>query len=233
MKVTLLNPEESKKLFYWWGMMSKVCYDTKTNTPEKIGKGCYNSGHNSGGRTQYILFQIDDCPRLTTDQVVRHEEGVEKNVQSFRYVNKDCFTYEIPIEIKNNEALVMKYINHMNNTIKLYEEIQSWVLSKGKTQERANEQARYVLPMATHGSFCIGFTVEGLIHFCQTRLCIRTEDIHRRLATMIRDETLKILPELKEKLVPNCQWLLWCPEGKNGCGAYPTRKELMNKLKEN
>ena len=233
MKVTLLNPEQTKDLFYWWGMASKVCYDTVTNTPEKVGKGCFKSGHNSGSRSQYILFQVDDCPRLTIDQAVRHEEGVMKNVQSFRYVSKDSFAYEIPVEIKDNEALVMKYVNHMNQTIALYEEIQAYVLSKGKSHERANEQARYVLPMATHASFVIGFTVEALIHYCQARLCTRTEDKHRELAKMIRDEAVKILPELKPRLVPACQWLLWCPEGRASCGAYPTREQLQEKIKSN
>ena len=230
MKVTVLNPEESKKLLYWWGVTSKVCYNTQTDTPEKVGKGCYNNGHNSGSRSRYILFQVDDCPRFTIDQAVRHEIGVIKNVQSFRYVNKDRFAYEIPVEIKDNEALVMKYVDHMNKTIDLYEEIQSYVLSKGKTQERANEQARYVLPMATHSSFVIGFTVEALIHYCNARLCVRTEDVHRELAKKIRNATLALdaVPGLEERLVPNCQWLLWCPEGKRGCGAYPTRNQAKN-----
>lgn len=33
MRVTILNPEESKKLFYWWGQASKICYDTKMDDP--------------------------------------------------------------------------------------------------------------------------------------------------------------------------------------------------------
>lgn len=232
MKVTLLNPEQAKSLFYWWGVMSKVCYDTKTNTPEKIGKACYNSNHNSGGRTQYIMFQVDECPRFVIDQAVRHEDGVAKNVQSFRYVNKDCFAYEVPVEILDNPTLVSEYHTHMLNTIDLYERIQSHVLEKGKTKERANEQARYVLPMATHSSFAIGFTVEALIHYCQMRLCVRTEDVHRELAQKIRDAAIAVLPELKDKLVPKCQWNLWCDEGHSSCGAYPTRKELKEMVEE-
>lgn len=235
MKVTLLNPNQANELFYWWGMMSKVCYDTKTNTPEKIGKACYHSNHNSGSRTQYIVFQIDDCPRFVIDQAVRHESGVAKNVQSFRYVNKDSFAYEVPIEILDNPILVSQYHNHMFDAINLYEHIQSHVLEKGKPQERANEQARYVLPMSTHGSFTIGFTVEALIHYCQMRLCVRTEDKHRELAQKIRDAVLEELPELKDRLVPKCQWNLYCDEHIS-CGAYPSRKELkelIKKVKEN
>ena len=226
MKVTILNPEEAKELFHWWGVASKTCYATETDHPESIGKGCMYSGHFSGSRARYILFQIDDCPRFTIDQAVRHEIGVMKNVQSFRYVDKSCFAYEIPEEIKDNETLLAKYHQHMMNTIELYTEIQSYVYEKTNSHERANEQARYVIPMATHGSFVFGLTVEALIHFMNMRLCVRTEDVHRKLAHLMKHATLEILPELKARLVPNCQAYLWCPEGKKSCGAYPTKKEL-------
>ena len=83
--------------------------------------------------------------------------------------------------------------------------------------------------MSTHGSFVIGMDIEALIHFCHTRLCVRTEDIHRELARAIRNATLEILPELKDILVPNCQYLLWCPESK-GCGAYPTKEKLKEQI---
>lgn len=229
MEVSLLNPDQAKELFHWWGMASKVCYDTKTNKPQAIGKHCMNSGHFSGSRSQYILFQVDNCPRFVIDQCVRHEEGVMKNVQSFRYVGKNSFAYEMPSEISCNSLLVERYTEHMTNTIALYEDIQSFVLSKTNSQERANEQARYVLPMSTHSSFVIGMDIEALIHYCNARLCVRTEDVHRELAKKIRNAVLEVLPELKDKLVPNCQHLLWCPESK-GCGAYPSKNELKEKL---
>lgn len=230
MNVKILNPEQAKELFYWWGMTSKVCYDTKTGNPTPIGKHCMADGHFSGSRSQYILFQVDDCPRFTIDQIVRHENGVMKNVQSFRYVGKNSFAYEIPSEIKDNSVLLTKYHCHMIDTINLYDEIQEYVKLKTNSQERANEQARYVLPMATHSSFVIGMDIEALIHFCNMRLCVRTEDIHRLLAMEIRDCVLEVLPDIKDKLVPNCQYLMWCPEGNKGCGAYPTKKELKEKL---
>jgi hypothetical protein len=45
----------------------------------------------------------------------------------------------------------------------------------------------------------------------------------------MRDAALEILPELKEYLVPQCQYLLWCPE-EHGCGAYPSRNELQKTI---
>lgn len=226
MQVSILNPEESKQLFYWWGIASKVCYNAETNNPESIGKHCMETGHFSGSRSQYILFQIDDCPRFTIDQFVRHEIGVMKNVQSFRYVDKHSFAYEVPEDIKDNAEILTRYHLHMMNTIDLYKDIQDYVKEKTCNIERANEQARYLLPMCTHSSLVVGMDIEALIHFCNMRLCTRTEDKHRELAQKIRNAVLDILPELKDLLVPNCKKLLYCPEGKRGCGAYPTKDEL-------
>jgi hypothetical protein len=52
------------------------------------------------------------------------------------------------------------------------------------------------------------------------------------LAMGIKKATVEILPELRDKLVPNCQALLWCPEGKASCGAYPTKNQLKDIIKK-
>ena len=232
MNVTILNPEETTKLFEYWGKASCVCYDTETNAPEKVGKGCMNSGHFSGSRGRFILFKVEGCPRFTIDQAVRHEVGVMKNVQSFRYVGKDSFVYEVPAEITDNVELLSKYHTHMMNTMELYSDIQEYVFNKTGSHERANEQARHVLPISTHADFVIGLTVEALIHFSNSRLCVRAEDKIRELAKLFKNATLELLPELKNKLVPNCQYLLWCPEGKMSCGAFPTKEQLKKLISE-
>ena len=229
MKVELLNKDEVKELFKHFGRTACVCYDTKTNTPEKIGKHCMRSGHFSGSRSRYFEFLITECPRLTIDQAVRHEQGVCKNVQSFRYVDKNNFAYEVPVEIVDNKELLRKYNDHMANTIEIYSEIQDYVFNKTNIHERANEQARYVLPMSTHSAFVYCLDIEALIHLMHKRLCVRTEDIFRELAKLIRKEVLNVLPELEEFLVPQCEYLLWCPEG-NSCGRFPKKKQLMGQI---
>jgi thymidylate synthase (FAD) len=155
-----------------------------------------------------------------------------KNVQSFRYVSKDTFVYEIPVEITDNHELLAKYHKHMMNARDLYCEIQEYVLYKTGSHERANEQARHVIPISTHADFVIGMTVEALIHFANSRLCVRAEDKIRELAIALKKATLELLPELNDKLVPNCQALLWCPEGKASCGAYPTKAQLKKMISE-
>lgn len=226
MNVELINKNEVKLLFTTWSQVASVCYDSTIKSPDAIGKHCMKSGHFSGSRGTYFIFKITDCPRYVIDQMVRHEVGVFKNVQSFRYVNKDSFGYEIPAEIKNNEELLNKYKKHMEDTVALYDEIQNYIVDSGKSKERANEQARYVLPMATYSAVCIGFTIEALIHYMNMRLCTRTEDIHRQLAIKMRDAVLEVMPELSEYLVPQCDCLLYCPEAHGSCGKYPSRDEV-------
>ena len=228
--VTILNPQEVKELFADWGEFSAVCYNSRPSP--KIGQHCMNSGHWSGSRWRYIAMQIDNCPRFVIDQLVRHEQGVIKNVQSFRYVNKNNFNYTIPEEIKGNDTLETAYWEHMNTTVNLYHQIQEYVLNKTGKAERANEQARYILPMATESSVCIAFTPEALMHYCNLRLCTRTEDIHRQLAQAIKNAVVDIIPELKDKLVPQCEYLMWCPESK-GCGRYLSKKELKEIINAN
>lgn len=225
MKVELLNKDEVRNLFSDWGKVAAICYDTKTSKPENIGKHCMKSGHTSSSRGTYIKFSITGIPRSCIDQVVRHEIGVFKNVQSFRYVGKDNFAYEIPKEIESNETLLNKYITHMKSTMDLYSEIQFYVEEKTGSKERANEQARYLLPMATHSGLVIGFDIEALIHFMHKRLCARAEDVTRQFAIAMKKEVLSILPELEDELVPHCQYLCWCPENK-GCGAYPSKEKI-------
>ena len=91
MNVELINKNEVKLLFTTWSQVASVCYDSTIKSPDAIGKHCMKSGHFSGSRGTYFIFKITDCPRYVIDQMVRHEVGVFKNVQSFRYVNKDSF----------------------------------------------------------------------------------------------------------------------------------------------
>lgn len=241
MNVELLNPGQVKDLFKNWSKTSAICYDSTINPekPDAIGKHCKASGHFSGSRGDFIKFLVTDVPRLEVDQAVRHEIGVFKNVASFRYISKNNFAYSIPVEITDNKELVNKYVKHMEDVMDLYNDIQIYVHDKTCSQERANEQARHVLPMATHTAFVIGYTIEAFIHLCNLRLCVRSEDYIREMTNLMKDKVLQILPNLKDDLVPNCVRFMYCPEGTSSCGAYPTRKQVKlllekykNELKE-
>jgi thymidylate synthase ThyX len=53
-------------------------------------------------------------------------------------------------------------------------------------------------------------------------MCTRAQKEVRELVTLMAKEVIKVVPEMKEYLVPNCERLGFCPEH-NGCGRKPSR----------
>ena len=257
MRVEIINKEELVNLYKTHGLFACTCYNTPDKYAEKVGKSCNEDGHMSGSRTEYIKFRIYDVDRGTAEQIMRHEIGTDydwntysyqdrieimidvnpnnivKNMQSFRYVDKDGFTYTTPKTIQNNEKAkerydkLMAYINEERNIIK------QLLLDDGVPEKKATEDSNFVLTRATNLTLTIGFTPEALIHFMHKRLCVRAQDEIKIVAIAMKKAVKEILPEFASQLMPHCQHLLWCPESeKMTCGAYPRKDDLIKELKE-
>lgn len=230
MKVEILNKEECKELFKYWGLAAAKCYDTPKKFAERVGKSCLESGHFSGSRGRYIIFDISEVPRALVDQLVRHEQGVFKNVESGRYVNFSDFGYYIPPVLYKNSAALNVYMKHMEATQKNYNEIVSLLGEENITGEKAYEAARGIMPMNYNTGLVIGFTVEALINLMHKRLCVCAQDHIMKLAIEMKKQIIEILPELKPYLVAVCDAYGYCPESKKRtCGKYP-QKDVLNTL---
>lgn len=259
MKVSLLNPEVVKDLYKNHGEFACECYATPKKYAEKVGKSCAKDGHMSGSRCEYIKFTVSDVDRGTAEQALRHEIGVDvplrdldnysfsdmldivvdvnpsnivKNMASFRYIDKDGFTWATPKTILNCEKANEIYVDVMNYINDGRRKIKAALEEAGVDPKKATEDANFVLPRATTTSFTIGFTPEALIRFCHKRLCVRAQEFIREMAMGMKWEVANHLPEFAVELVPHCQYLMWCPEGKYSCHAYPTKSELKNIIKK-
>ena len=213
----------------------------------------------SGSRCEYIKFEIE-ADRGTLEQMMRSEIGVRydnqdkyyymdlieaiprvspdeivKNMQSFRYVDKNDFTYVVPHNIEKNEKALALYQNCMSNINTTRKAIRDILIQEDNIDpHKAVEDANFVLPRATNTKLTIGFTPEALIRFMWKRLCTRAQDEIREVAIAMKKTIMEINPEFAKELVPHCTYLLWCPEGeKHTCGAYPTREQLKKALEEN
>ena len=224
-KVTLLNAEEVKDFIKRHGEVACVCYNTNEKYAEKVGKSCMIEGHMSGSRGDFFKFEIE-CPRFTIDQIVRHEQGVFKNVQSQRYVDMDDdFSIYVPPKVVNNPMLVEQYIQYEEMCKAQYKVNRACFNDLNITGEQANDLMRTMLPIGVKSKVRIGFTLEALIHFMHKRLCVRADEPIRQVAKLMKDEVLRVQPEYQELLVPQCKAMMYCPE-KHSCGAYPSRKEI-------
>lgn len=257
MKVEIINPEAVKNLYHNHGVFACTCYDTPEKYADKVGKSCQEDGHMSGSRCEYIKFKISGLDRGTSEQCLRHEIGtsvpfdvqdsytfseyselikdvspdqIVKNMASFRYIDKDGFSWETPATIKNCPRAKNMYDTLMNIINEYRACIKEELEKSGVSPKTATQDANFVLPRATTTEFVIGFTPEALIHFCHKRMCVRSQEFIRELAKKMAHEVEKYSPEFAKELVPQCQYLLWCPEKKAGCGAYPTRYELKERI---
>ena len=258
MNVEILNPEVLTNLYHNHGLFACTCYNTPDKFADKVGKSCEDEGHMSGSRCEYIKFKITGLDRGTSEQCLRHEIGtavpfeeqdnysfseyselvtdvspdqIVKNMASFRYIDKEGFMFETPATIGkcfNAKALYEELMGIINN---YRTAIKDALVMDGVAEKRAVQDANFVLPRATTTEFVIGFTPEALIHFCHKRLCTRAQEFIRELAVKMKQEVAKYNPEFAAELVPHCQHLLWCPEKKASCHAYPTKAELIDILK--
>lgn len=217
-KVELKNPEEVKEFVKRHGEFSTVCYNTDPKYAEKVGESCLKSGHLSGSRHLYMVFEIKNVPRSLIDQLVRHEQGVVKNVQSLRYCNKkeDVNVYVAP-EVMKDIYLRAEIIGIEQIIRESYENIQATLKDAGLTGEKSNEIARTILPIGISTKCSFAVNLEGLIHLANVRLCTRAELPIRTIVKEMVRQVVEVEPRYKPFLVPNCKKLGYCPEGEHSC----------------
>ena len=221
-KVTLINKDEVKEFIKKHGEVATVCYNTPIKYAEKVGLSCLNSGHLSGSRGNYFLFEIE-CPRYTADQIMRHEVGVFKNCQSQRYVDIDKIEIYVSPRVMKDSDLRYHY-KHYEELINTY--YKGIINDASKLfPGKINDLVRTLLPIGVKCTLRIGFTLEALINFCGKRLCMRADEVIRRVAILMRDEVLSVEPRYSDYLKIQCESMLFCPE-KETCGYKPKKDDL-------
>lgn len=230
-KVELINKNEVESFVSNHGKFAAICYNSNEKYSKAIGLDCLKSGHMSGSRGDFFKFKISGVPRDMIDQLIRSEQGCYKNVQSFRYVNKNGFKIYFPPEAMEYEDLndIFKEFEKLSN--EYYSKAVSVLRHHGYYGEKANEISRHLLPIGTESAVSIGFNIEGLIHLANIRLCARAELPVRRITQMMIDEVKKVTHEYDDLLVCKCERDLYCTESKC-CGRKPTKEELIKKINE-
>ncbi|MGC9320497.1 MAG: FAD-dependent thymidylate synthase, partial [Armatimonadota bacterium] len=102
----------------------------------------------------------------------------------------------------------------------------------GRTGERSNEDARYVLPNACETKIIVTMNARELLHFLAERLCQRAQWEIRRVAEMMLEAVRPVAPAAFQGAGPKCVRLGRCPEGDRGCGRYAEMVERYLHSKE-
>jgi len=94
----------------------------------------------------------------------------------------------------------------------------------------AAEDARFILPNASHSRLIMTMNARELRHFFRLRCCNRAQWEIRDLATVMLIEASKVAPVLFQDSGPGCLAGA-CPEGEMSCGkAKEVRRKFSNLL---
>lgn len=180
---------------------------------KKLVKYMVKHDYGSALEHVYFTFELKDITVAISRELLEHRIA-SHTAKSTRYVSEaaDVFKYYIPQKI--NEPLLSKYKGHMKAVHELYKEIEKKV---------DRESARYVLPMCLQCTYVWTINIRSLLNFLRLRLCKNAAPEMQELARKVRNEVVKVYPDIFENV--DCRGSQWgiCPEPKKrSCGKYPS-----------
>jgi thymidylate synthase (FAD) len=181
-------------------------------TYQSVLKEVLKMGHTSIIEHTSFTFAISKVSRSLTHQLVRHRIASYAQ-QSQRYVNLKEPCYVIPSTIKNNEKMKQAY----EETMKII-----WAeYNKLLDMKIPSEDARYILPNATHTNIIVTMNARSLLNFFELRSCQHAQWEIRKLANKMLNLVKKEAPNIFKNAGPPCKTKGYCPEHKKDCPWYP------------
>ncbi len=236
LKVKLLDMSENALVTIYAGC--RQCYSAKSaadifeeeknsKKQAEFVKKVVESGHESPLEHVKFTFAIEGVSRALTHQLVRHRIA-SFSQQSQRYVKETDFNYIIPPSVEKDEETKEEFERTMKEIQEEYNKIIEKFKEKGMVGEKANQDARYLLPQAAETKIVVTMNCRELLHFFQQRCCARAQWEIRGLAYEMLLLCRRKLPGVFGNAGPKCVSLGYCPEGeKFTCGAYPLKKKVV------
>lgn len=222
-KIIAHTPEPEKVI----ASAAKLCYSSAADidtlmgnlTPEKTRafvEKLESLGHESPFEHVSFTFAIEGVSRVLTHELVRHRLS-SYSQRSQRFISEEQFEYYTPPTIASS-AFEKDYDEVIKREKNLYE-----IMVKNGIPK---EDARMVLPNATHTRIIVTMNVRTLWNFYRLRCCQRAQLEIRTLAYRMLKLCQETSPTLFKHAGPACM-KGYCPEGNMSCGLYPTLEEVL------
>ena len=160
------------------------------------------SGHESPIEHVSFTFAVSGVSRALSHQLVRHRIA-SYSQQSQRYVDALGFDYVLPPQIAAIPEARARYEAAMEQAGTAYAELQE-ILARHGRGDKANEDARFVLPNACETKVVVTMNCRSLLHFFELRCCTRAQWEIRAMATQMRDLVREKAPALFQYAGPRC-----------------------------
>jgi thymidylate synthase (FAD) len=138
------------------------------------------------------MFEIEDCSRVTTHQLVRHR-AVSYDQESQRFSAATREGVVTPRSIQSNEAALKAYDEALRAVYSAYEKMVAAGVPK--------EDARFVLPSAIKTKLVMTLNARSLMHMVWQRTALQAQWEIRELAETLHGLAREATPELWGKVI--------------------------------
>ena len=138
------------------------------------------------------MFEIEDCSRVTTHQLVRHRAAsYDQESQRFSAATREGVV--TPASVQSNEAAYKTYDEALKAVYSSYEKMVAAGVPK--------EDARYILPSAIKTKLVMTLNARSLMHMVWQRTALQAQWEIRELAMTLRNLAQEATPELWTKII--------------------------------
>ena len=199
------------------GYLKDLTHEKISNFIRRMRKSPHTSPLEHGTMTVHV----SNVSRSAINQWVRHRIA-NHSQKSLRYTDSANLKFCMPESVLKNEKLLLKWIDHLEATEKLYNE------SLSEEYNIPKEDARAILPLNVSTSIVTTMNFSAWIHFFNVRCCNRAQKEIRIIANAILDAAKSAYPCIFENVGPNCIGVdgkfKGCPE-EHPCGNPPIKKK--------
>lgn len=138
------------------------------------------------------MFEIEDCSRVTTHQLVRHRAAsYDQESQRFSAATKEGVV--VPPSVMLNEAASRTFEKALENIYAAYEKLVASGVPK--------EDARYILPNGIKTKIVMTISAKSLMHVVWQRTALQAQWEIRELATTLLGLARDATPELWARII--------------------------------
>ncbi len=138
------------------------------------------------------MFEIEDCSRVTTHQLVRHRiASYDQESQRFSSASREGFI--TPPSVQSNESALRVFDEALKAAYQAFEKMIALGVPK--------EDARYVLPHAIRTKLVMTVTARSLMHIVWQRTALQAQWEIRELVNSMLSLAREATPELWTKIV--------------------------------
>ncbi len=238
LKVVLLkstpDPEETvshaAKLCYSSATIDELKEKIESNDQRKFIEKLITIGHASPFEHVSFTFGVEGISRACSHQLVRHRLA-SYSQQSQRYVRADGneenaeFNYIVPDSVKQAGKQEW-FADRMKEMQAWYNELVNSIEGGG---EKANEDARFLLPNAVETKIIISMNARELLHFFTIRCCKRAQWEIREMAVEMLRLAKTEAPTIFANAGPGCV-KGGCAEGKMSCGKHDEVRKFFREM---